>query len=268
MPFEAGPCAGAEECLPSVGACQTSDGRTVPDHGDFWRLPWTVDDYETRSIRMHALGFSRPFRFERHLTLEGKTLTLRYRITNFGDRTETFLYAWHPLFAFDEGDRIVLSPEVDVLQLDYSHSELLGKRGDVIAWPIHQSRRGECIDLSLLRSSTAGTADMLYTNRLRRGVCGLYRSLSRQGLIVRFNADCLPYLGLWICHGGWPPSGQNLQVAVALEPTVAPYNTLKEAEDVARAPQISPGESFDWTISIEVTHPGLSLAEVSAQMLT
>src|ERR1700761_7635951 len=42
-PFRDGPCAGIEECLPTVGACRSErDGTAAPDHGDFWQLKWNL----------------------------------------------------------------------------------------------------------------------------------------------------------------------------------------------------------------------------------
>src|ERR1700742_1221671 len=44
VPFQEGPCAGIEECLPTIGPCGTeTDGGAAPDHGDFWRLSWDVE---------------------------------------------------------------------------------------------------------------------------------------------------------------------------------------------------------------------------------
>jgi hypothetical protein len=41
--FQRGPCAGVEECLPTVGPCVDCIGGPAPDHGDFWQIPWKVD---------------------------------------------------------------------------------------------------------------------------------------------------------------------------------------------------------------------------------
>jgi len=59
--FQSGPCAGAEECLPTVGPCEDRFGGPVPDHGDFWQLPWQLDSWDSQQLHMHALGFSRLF---------------------------------------------------------------------------------------------------------------------------------------------------------------------------------------------------------------
>ena len=40
--FAASPHAGLDECLPTVAPC-TWRGRTLPDHGEIWALPWAVD---------------------------------------------------------------------------------------------------------------------------------------------------------------------------------------------------------------------------------
>ena len=47
--FQDGPCAGIEECLPTVGPSgPETEGGAAPDHGDFWQLPWKLlADYNT-----------------------------------------------------------------------------------------------------------------------------------------------------------------------------------------------------------------------------
>ena len=45
---------------------------------------------------------------------------------------------------------------------------------------------------------------MIYTERLHVGHSGVFRSAQRQGVIVSFDPVQLPYLGVWLCFGGWP----------------------------------------------------------------
>src|SRR5438067_797219 len=53
MPFDAGDASGWDECLPSVAACSVpTEGGTaeIPDHGDLWRVSWTVADRSPNSV--------------------------------------------------------------------------------------------------------------------------------------------------------------------------------------------------------------------------
>ena len=262
--FQIGPCAGAEECLPTVGPCEDRSGGSAPDHGDFWQLPWHVDSNDGRQLQMHAVGFSRPFHFERSLRAEGASLYLDYRVTNVGLQPLSFLYAWHPLFVVEKGDRIVLPSEVGRVNLYYSRHEKVDPHGRPLTWPI-LDRREELRDLSVALAPYNGAAEMIYTERLHMGRCGLFRSAQQQGVIVSFDPAQLPYLGVWFCFGGWPLTGpEPKQVAVALEPTTAPCNTLATAEAARLAIVLEPGDSFSWNLHIELTRPGASYDDFCA----
>jgi len=90
----------------------------------------------------------------------------------------------------------------------------------------------------------------------------VYRRSARQGLSLSFDVSKLPYVGLWLCYGGWPEdSVQPRQYAIAIEPTVAPCNTLAEAQHASSAITLGAGESFGWEIRFKATAPGISFAQ-------
>jgi galactose mutarotase-like enzyme len=251
--FEKSACAGIDDCLPSVGACgPETPGGPVPDHGDFWRLRWNVvSTPKSESVSMATTGYSRPLLFEKQLILHDSSLEIRYRIRNIADTPVPFLYALHPLFAIDPGDRIVLPPEVFTVRVESSRLDRVGVHGSVIDWPKPGGARSS-LDLSCTEAISASTAEMLYTGRLRTGCCGLYRAQSGQGIAVRFDAEQLPYLGLWLCYGGWPEdAARPRQFAVAFEPTVAPWGTLAAALKHGQAPVIGASASFEFSIVLD-----------------
>ena len=267
--FQDGPCAGIEECLPSVGPCAAATGHAaVPDHGDLWQLEWQVSEVRSNSsLSMSANCFSRTLAVQKTLLLQSNALRVQYRLQNTGESTTDFLYACHPLFAADPGDRILLPPEVQSLRLDYSHRSRLGEPGETIPWP--RPSATSPLDLSHASAANANTAEMFYTARLEQGACGLYRTEAAQGLSVSFDTARLPYLGLWFCYGGWPDlPGYPPQQALALEPTTSPFNTLTEARQHQAAIQLQPAQIFSWEIVFRISKPSLSEAEVTAWALS
>jgi galactose mutarotase-like enzyme len=256
--FQRGPCAGAEECLPTVGPCPDCTGGPVPDHGDFWQIPWQVDSLADTRLAMHAVGFSRPLRFERVVEVNEASLSLSYKIVNVGPKPLSFLYAWHPLFAVEAGDRVVLPSEVADVSLSYSRDEALERVGRDLQWPALENKKGRR-DLSVAMAPHHETAEMIYTRRLCVGRCGLFRRNYGQGVIVSFDPSRLPYLGVWLCFGGWPISGaESKQVAIALEPTTAPFNTLSDSEQAGLAVSLDPECSFIWDMQVDLTSPCLT----------
>lgn len=249
--FRDGPCAGIEECLPTVGPSgPKTNGGAAPDHGDFWQLAWTVLRADDTKLTQAALGFSRPLRFEKTVEVIVNRLDISYSVQNTGVRPESFLYACHPLFAVASGDQIVLPTEIDALQLDYSRANRIGQVGDRVSWPVTQ----QGIRLDRAGTESDGTAEMLYSKKLKDGKCGIFRSESQEFLDLSFDVQRLPYLGVWLCYGGWPDDAQgNPQYAVALEPTTSPNNTLELAQKDGTALILQPEESYVFQISLAVT---------------
>jgi galactose mutarotase-like enzyme len=264
--FQCGPCAGAEECLPTVGACTDCADGPAPDHGDFWQVPWQVDSHVRRRLEMHAIGFSRPLRFERVMGVNGASLLLSYKVINVGPEPLSFLYAWHPLFAVEAGDRVILPAEVSDVTLFYSREGAPGGEKRSLLWPILQNHEG-LRDLSVAVAPDHETAEMIYTRKLHVGRCGLFRRNQGQGVVISYDSSRLPYLGVWLCFGGWPVSGpEPKQVAIALEPTTAPCNTLSAAERAGLAVEIDPGCSFAWDMQVDMTSPGLTYPDFIAHV--
>lgn len=250
--FQDGPCAGVEECLPTVGACGPgTQGGPVPDHGDFWQLAWKVTEVSPEAVRLSAQGFSRPLLFRKTLRLDGHALGIAYEIENRGAQAEPFLYACHPLLAVDPGDRIALPPEINAVRLDYTMGSRLGHRDEMLSWPVTQA--GQRLDV--VGRATDQTADMFYTGKLQSGRCQLLRQTAGHTVEVLFDNQRLPYLGVWVCCGGWPGGSGTVpqQYAVALEPTTSPCNTLHEAQQTGSAVVLGAGDVYAFEITFRVS---------------
>ena len=253
--FEESDCAGWDECLPTVSASRQMVGvGSVPDHGDFWRFPWNiVSTNAPNELILEAYGFSQPLRFSKRISLEANELTIDYEIENTGDASVELLYAAHPLFCIDAKDQIVLPSEITSLTLLESRGNRIGAPRDTVSWPMHRYGR-VTFDLQTAGQLADRTADMLYSGRLKRGVAGLYRNLSGHGLILRFDSADLPYLGLWLCYGGWPENDRpsSWQYALAFEPTTAPHGSLSDAICASQARTLGVGEVFSFSLHLSI----------------
>jgi len=270
MTFDAGDASGWDECLPSVAACRvnTESGQAeIPDHGDLWRVEWeqqesriSIQGMEGKpdsSITLIGKCFSLPLEIKRKLELvqSGKCwdLKIQYTLSNRSSSAVPWSWAAHPLFSVHEGDRIVLPGSVNALRLEGSGGGRLGKGGDIIAWPIAKLSDGSSADLSIADATDSGIADKLFAGPLAAAEnwCALERMTAGLRIRVNFDPIATPYLGMWICYGGWPERPGPKQVCVALEPATAPVDSLAITGPWSRS--LAGGESFSWKMNIEIS---------------
>jgi hypothetical protein len=258
LPFDESDGSGWDECLPSIGPCQVDYGnRTaeVSDHGDFWRLPWKVDEQSDEVLRMSATGTSLPLVFERTIELEGNTLMLEYVVRNTADVAVPYAWSAHPLFAVDPGDRIILPHSVEEIIAESSANGRLGAPGNTHFWPFTANAKdGSALDLTTVGQPTDGVGDKIVTHAPAEGWCALDRLTLGARLTLRFDPKVNPWLGLWICYGGWPAAVTARKgFTVALEPCTSPVDSLAVAIERGEAKTLAPGAEDRWQLGLEVT---------------
>ena len=271
MSFDAGDASGWDECLPSVAACTISTAAgtaRVPDHGDLWRVAWEAQGIgntaaqssqtngtDPATISLLGECFSLPLVLERTLSLRevdsGWRLDLDYMLTNTGAYPAPWSWAAHPLFVTEPGDRIVLPQSIHELRVAGSAGARLGNKGDAISWPHATLADGGRADLSIAQSPESGIGDKLFAGPLAQteNWCALERPSARLRIRVGLDPSVTPYLGLWICYGGWPDRPGPKQVCVAIEPTTAPVDSLDETGPWSRS--LEPGAYARWTMRVD-----------------
>lgn len=255
MSFDASDASGWDECLPSVAACevQTATGvAQIPDHGDFWQVAWRVVAQSGNELTISADGFSLPLRFIRTLRLDGTRLHIAYTVENLSGEAVEYVWSAHPLFAVEEGDRIVLPDSVREVMVEGSAQNRLGEPGTRLAWPHVALQNQEIIDLTMAGKITDGVGDKLFTAAPHEGWCAIERKRLQRRVELRFDARELPYLGLWICYGGWPERNTNRQQCVALEPCTAEGDSLAMAAEQGRARRLAPAAEDRWSLELNV----------------
>ena len=259
MAFDSGDASGWDECLPSVAACSVPFNNSlaeIPDHGDLWRVPWQEQGggYES-SIYLRASCFSLPLELERRLRLaqagSGFRIDLDYKLTNTGNSPSPWSWAAHPLFTAAEGDRIILPPTIKSLRLEGSGDNRLGNAGDIVNWPAATLAAGTT-DLSVAQSPRSRIGDKLFAGPLapNENWCVLERPSAGVRIRVSFDSAENPYLGLWLCYGGWPDGPGPKQTCVAMEPATAPVDSLARSGPWSRT--LEPGQSARWAMHVDL----------------
>jgi len=268
MSFAQSDASGWDECLPSVAACTllTEAGpASIPDHGDLWRIPWQILEATRDSATLRVDGFSLPLQLTRTILLvetpTGWRLQLLYSLANRGACNIPWSWSAHPLFAVERGDRILLPEPVHGLRLEGSAGSRLGSHGDAVRWPLAHLADGSTYDLSIAGCADCGIGDKLFAGpinpadqaqagRSLSGWAALERSAIGLRLTVRFDPAITPYLGLWLCYGGWPDGPGPRQHCVALEPSTAPTDALSTTGSWSR--RLAPGESVNWPMELNI----------------
>jgi galactose mutarotase-like enzyme len=245
---------GFDDCCPTVAEClypgNAFAGKKMPDHGDLWSASWkcTVQEQE---LLFETEGKSLPYRFRKNVRLEANAAILKYEIVNTGSEEFAFLWAAHPLLAVEPSCRIVLPGEVSRLFVEWSRGERLGKFGDTCGWPVAVVNGGEKINLSELRTRNACTADKLFVTRLRSGTCAVFYPQTNEAIAFHFDPRDIPYLGVWICQGGWPCPERG-HFTVALESCTGYPDSLREAMHRGSCDLLKPGQAKKWVLRMEI----------------
>ncbi len=264
MGFDESDASGWDECLPSVAACSVEfagEQAEIPDHGDLWRVEWEPvetkgEGRQTSSVSLAGKCFSLPLGLERTIFLaeieSGWRLSLAYRLTNLGSAPAPWSWAAHALFLAEAGDRIVLPETISTLRLEGSGGGRLGKNGDAVSWPLAKVASGGETDISVALPAGFRRWRQTFRRAAQRKGKLVRTCPPKTGVKIRVNFDpaSTPYLGLWICYGGWPEKDGPKQTCIALEPSTAPVDSLAETGPWSR--QLAPGKQFNWAMQVEI----------------
>jgi hypothetical protein len=200
---------------------------------------------------------SLPLRFTKKVQLQEDRVRLDYEATNLCQSGVKFLWSAHPLLRVEPDAEIVLPKEVKEVEVGWSNQERLGKSGDRCAWPTAIESSGRTVPLNQIRSPIAGTADKLFTPRLSEGFCGMFLPREQEGITFRFDPRLVPFVGIWICQGGWPTSRASKHFTIALEPCLGRPDSLEEAAKRNECVVLGGGESLQWWMEIEANGAAL-----------
>jgi galactose mutarotase-like enzyme len=110
-PYEDGECAGWDEMIPTINAVTYTAGPwrglEAPDHGEVWALPWAWTVLEDE-VHLQVEGKRFPYRIQKRVRLNGKRLTMHYRVSNLSNDDLPLIWAAHPLFKAVPGMRLIV----------------------------------------------------------------------------------------------------------------------------------------------------------------
>ena len=246
-PFDQGPLAGGDECLPTMAPCRWR-GLELTDHGEAWTEPWKLEEDELQRGRLVTrlrLPIS-PLCVQRVLAIEGALIRFDYGLENLSNEPFEYVWAFHPMMALEPGDQIILPGGCKCVRTDACFGGCpLGSRGDEWDWP----RPAPAIDLSRLELGGEGRAVKLFTEPLAEGNAAIWNTNTGERLTFEFDTDEIDTLGIWINRGGFGGFHH-----VALEPTNGAPDPLDVAvRDWKRFGRLGANEVRQWSFRIRLS---------------
>jgi galactose mutarotase-like enzyme len=225
-------------------------GERLPDHGEWWSLPWTIveDDPPHRTCRLTLDGPVSHARCEKVVTLDAgrPSLRVRYTITNRRAEPFWFLLKLHAPIAITPRHRLRL-PGGRVLQVDRAFSSILAGAGPY-DWPRVPSKEGGIWDLELLPPAGSRQQEFVYVVDLPAGWCGVADIDTGTQFTLSYSRNVFPYVWLFMAFGGWHDC-----YTVVLEPCTNLPKDLNEAFHRGTCASLDAGATLecDVTASIE-----------------
>ncbi|HVS49335.1 MAG TPA: hypothetical protein VHJ99_10565 [Candidatus Dormibacteraeota bacterium] len=157
--FVEGGAQGWDEMVPNVDATDS-----LPDHGEAWRMPWTVVDEGDAWVLMRCAGRLVPWELERRIELSGGGVRISYVYTNRGTDPQYAYWCAHPLFRFEGG-----------MEIGMPGGEKLSRLAP-------------------------GTSKKVF---LPKGSIDRVRLGWKSGAAIEqaWDASSTPYVGVWVCNG-------------------------------------------------------------------
>lgn len=110
---EAG-AAGWDEMVPNIDVAPYPgpglyEGLELPDHGEAWRLPWSVVDDSTLEVSGRLL----PWKLARRIVLSDSAARFDYTYTNTGDAPLYAYWCAHPLFRYEDDMEVAVGTTLE-----------------------------------------------------------------------------------------------------------------------------------------------------------
>ncbi len=259
--FETSDASGFDECFPSVepaiynrSFADEKQEIQIPDHGEIWSAAWKYDIQSDKLI-MSVNGKQLNYTFQKTVSLSENVVHLEYKLINFSAFPFHYLWSSHPLLNIQTGDKILLPDEVNEVFLNWSSNPAYGTYGDLLSWPNlnqNKSHHKNSLDYSIVQEQALGEAVKLFTHRLVSNQAGVYLKEKDETLLFHFDPMKIPFLGIWLCYGGWPDNSDRKHFTVGLEPASGRPDSLAKAVSTENCKIIKGNETHEWYLDISL----------------
>lgn len=225
---------GWEELFPN-DAAGPFEGRELLDHGEWWRLAWTVEEstgtylrLATRTTSLRTASIK-----EFHLKADSAELVARYRITSEEPAPFHFMFKQHCALAITPTCTLVL-PGGKVTAVEPGFGTLVPGTG-AFNWP-----HAGGMDLRRIPPASERASEFVAVSHLPAGWCGVDDAERGATLRMHFDRALCPFTFLFLAYGGWRDC-----YTVVLEPTTNQFKDMGESVRAGHAARLAPGQTFE-----------------------
>lgn len=228
--FSAFDSSGIDDAFPNIDS-EEYEEFFYPDHGAVWSSQMAAREEAGRLVLetyLTAFGCV----YQKEFSLMDSTLRVHYRITSKNPKRELpYIWTLHDLIRYEKGMCLVLPEEI---------REVLITCGSRQGSTITVEHSAFDIDKAL-KQSEDGMVKFYSLTPVRSGRCGYLFPSYHTGLMLSYDPEILPYLGLWITAGGY-----RGDYNCALEPSTGFYDSVSTAEKTNTLRRLSPGGTLEF----------------------
>ncbi len=232
---------GWEELFPN-DAPGPFDGRTLPDHGEWWSHSWTHKKLSDGALHMQLETQSIRAKCEKTIRLDPNSpvLFVSYRIENLEPEEIRFLFKQHLAIAL-KPKHVIELPGGTVTPVDLDFSTRLTKPSP-FPWP------GTDVDLSRPSPPEEEKREFVYVENLPESWCGVRDAESGARLRLFYPGEIFPYVWIFMDLGGW----RKYYTAV-LEPCTNMPKDLTKAAAAGQCARLGPGKVLEFEVRVELS---------------
>lgn len=240
---------GWEELFPN-DAQGSFEGRTLPDHGEWWTRSWTVaeiDDGDTPRILLESRMNVCRARCTKEISLPkgASRVDVRYSIVSEESLPFHFLFKQHVPVSIAPGYRLVL-PDGLVTPVDAAFSRIVASP-EPTRWPSQSRHPAALADLSHVPSRESRLQEFVYVSELPAGTFRVVDASRGASVDMSWDLTTMPFLWLFISYGGWRDV-----YTVVVEPCTNMPKDLAQAVALRQSAVLHPGQRFETWMSVAV----------------
>lgn len=245
---------GWDEMFPTIVACgYPVQGENfeapLPDHGEVWTLPWTIEPAQSNTLRLSVTGKVLPYKLTRTLKYNTPdSIQMYYEVENLGQEPIPFMWAAHPQFACGDEAQIVLPSHVKTVCNTLPAEWGWGEPETRFDWPEAVTDSGQRVRIDRVGPASLYQARKFFTlPDATVPWAGLIRYPAGDWLRLDWDPNQVPYLGLWVDEGRI-----SHESVAALEPMTGFYDSLALAWEKKLVLVVEPGDKETWVLAVQI----------------